>query len=226
MKNLRLIFAIGMMAVSTAVFAQSDDSEVTSYNRIEFSYNPVIIDDINSIMTLAGFPDKGYLYMNGFSGGYICGIRLFKSSPLFLETGFRLAYAWAEKDVKAEKVKFGTTSVQTFGAVIPVNFAYRFSDNGDFSLVPFVGITLKGNFLAELDYEGVDGGKSHTNLFDDIEDEEDPGLSMKHFQLGWNCGFNVNYKGLSLGLAYGRDITNMLYRTKSYEYRVSVGYTF
>lgn len=218
MKNLRLIFAIGMMAVSTAVFAQSD---VERYNRFEVSYNHIRIDDDLSLMNIMDAYDK----MNGFSGGYIHGFRLFESSPLFFETGFRLSYAYGENDLKDDEKKVGEEQIQTFAVVVPVNLAYQFSDNGDFSLTPFAGITIKGNILAEYDAE-IGGDKYHVDLFNSIDDEEDAGVSARHFQFGWNCGLNVNYKNYSLGLTYSSDITRLAKNIKSYSYSVSVGYTF
>ena len=253
MKNLKFILVAGLMAVSAPAFAQfantgnagnkrSSSSSAASvesgYSRIELSYNPV-----NVTFDTKGADD---VEMKGLSLGYVKGFNISKSTPLYVETGLRLNYAWhsdkkTEGDEEDDYSYTNETKTTFVGLTLPINLAYRFAlPNSEVTITPFVGVTIKGNLIANTEqtytetYDGEsESAKRETNWFDDeykegddYDEEKEYGYGAKRLQFGWNIGAGVNYKSYYLGFSYGSDLSELYKKAKTNNWAISVGYSF
>ena len=133
MKKLSLI--AGMLVLAASAFAQSEN-----YSRVEVSYNPIAVEDLD---------------LTGITAGYVKAFNV-TSKPLFIEVGGRLTYATGD-DSKFMQV------------AVPVNAVYKFTLSDDWSIAPFAGLVAKGNILGEtevggskskwFDEDGLDGNR-------------------------------------------------------------------
>lgn len=230
MKSLKTLLTCGMLLVSTAAFAQFSNAggsrstssrsgglvkKTDSYSRIYVGYNP---------MTFAYDIDgKDDLTMHGVSLGFTHGFSLSKLQPLFLELGLKGTFNLKNEqddniDDKETKNKFASVSM-------PVNFGYKLSfGNGDVSLMPFFGITFKGNIMGKSRVELDGKKKKETDWFD----KKDMGKknTFKRFQAGWQIGANLDYKQLAIGLHYGSDFNEIAKKTTTSNWQISLGYNF
>ena len=106
-----------------------------------------------------------------------------------------------------------------------INLSYKFSfSESDFSVSPFVGVTLKGNVLGKQKWSDDDEEVDY-----DFFDKEDMGgkdYTWKRFQVGWQIGANVDYKSLSVGMHYGSDFSKLAKKTNSSNWAITLGYSF
>lgn len=164
----------------------------------------------------------------GFGIGFVKGIELSKTTPLFLETGANLTYLTKESkedinfdylisssiDFMPNNDKIECTSKYKFlNLAIPINLAYRINVADAFSVQPYAGLNLKFNIVG---IEKVDWGSSvsydigfftkekHGDVENDYFFEE----KANRFQLGLNigCGFNIAKK-LYVSYAFQPDLT-------------------
>lgn len=233
MKNLKSILTMGLLFVSTAGFAQfanngghSRGSSVLTkntdgYSRIYFGYNPTSV----SYDGKTDDSDVEDFTLNGIMFGYTKGISLSQNMPLFLETGARFTYGFKSKTLSLGDDGDEKIETKAMNIVVPVNLSYKFSfSENDFSLSPFVGVTLKGNILGKQKW--VDEDDSVENDFFDKEDMEGKDNTWKRFQVGWQIGANVDYKSLSVGLHYGSDFSELAKKVNSSNWAITLGYSF
>lgn len=248
MKNFKSILTLGMLFVSTAGFAQFANNggshssgggsalikDTESYSRIYIGYNPTTISyDVKGVDNTT---------LNGFTFGYTKGISLSKNLPIFLELGARFNFGFKSENVSDEddddyystrlsydddydEYEEETCKTTTASLVVPINVAYKLTfAGGDFSVSPFLGITLKGNILGKEKYEY--GDEKETIDFFDKKDMEGKEYTWNRFQAGWQIGANLDYKALSLGFHYGSDFNEIAKKTNTKNWAINIGYKF
>lgn len=248
MKNFKSILTLGMLFVSTAGFAQFANNggshssgggsalikDTESYSRIYIGYNPTTISyDVKGVDNTT---------LNGFTFGYTKGISLSKNLPIFLELGARFNFGFKSENVSDEddddyystRLSYDddydedeeeTCKTTTASLVVPINVAYKLTfAGGDFSVSPFLGITLKGNILGKEKYEY--GDEKETIDFFDKKDMEGKEYTWNRFQAGWQIGANLDYKALSLGFHYGSDFNEIAKKTNTKNWAINIGYKF
>lgn len=247
----------GGKARRSATSGSYRNADNKSYQRVEISYNPLSIN----IDTGDDDDDDYSKDLTGFSVGYTKGFSILKEYPLFVEVGAQLTYAWWSEDAKDDGDGFEDlggdelfdydpdvsdvadgksikNSAKYLGLSIPVNLAYKFAiPNSQFTVTPFVGITLIGNIISssktEVTYDITyyDTDETVTKTSDkeyDNFDKKEVGKDAKwdRFQIGWNIGAGVNYKNYYAGLKYGSDLTEVAEETKKSNWAITVGYSF
>lgn len=250
MKNFKSILTLGMLFVSTAGFAQFANNggshssgggsalikDTKSYSGIYIGYNPTTISyDVKGVDNTT---------LNGFTFGYTKGISLSKKLPIFLELGARFNFGFKSENLSDEddddyystRLSYDyddyydedeeeTCKTTTASLVVPINVAYKLTfAGGDFSVSPFLGITLKGNILGKEKYEY--GDEKETIDFFDKKDMEGKEYTWNRFQAGWQIGANLDYKALSLGFHYGSDFNEIAKKTNTKNWAINIGYKF
>jgi hypothetical protein len=151
------------------------------------------------------------------------------SQPIFLETGFGLQYSWwsdGDKDKDGKKSWW-------FGSVkVPINVIYSYNiPNTSIHLDPYVGINLRLNVYGQYKYEDKNNDFDYA-LFDD--DEYEPGKGYKvsrdkwnRFQVGWHIGCRARFNdSFFVGVAYGKDFSEIAEKCKIAETTLTAGFVF
>lgn len=213
MKKLLLMAFAAFMTVGASAQLISSNTvthkEGRNYNRLSVSYNAVSMDD--------DFIDGS---MSGFSLAWTKGISLSSSTPLYIETGLGLTYAFKSDDYSDEGYSVDVKNKYLYLAV-PVNLVYKWNiPNTNMSLAPFAGIYFKGNLYGNTKAE-ANGYEDEMDWYD--SDEGDG----KRFNFGWNIGVGFEYSKLYVGLSYGSDLNEMFEDAdKVGAFSVSLGFKF
>lgn len=245
MKSLKTLLTCGMLLASTAAFAQFSNAgggkstssrsgsglvkKTDSYSRFYVGYNPMTISpDIDG---------EDDVTLHGVGVGFTHGFSLSKTQPIFLEIGVRGVYNLKTETDEYSNVELSghlfknvefKTSYEVASVSVPVNLTYKLSfGNGDVSISPFLGITLKGNVLGKKTVKleaDKQTAKKKYDLFDKKDVTKDG--QWKRFQAGWQIGANLDYKKLTIGLHYGSDFGEICKKTTTSNWSVSLGYNF
>lgn len=253
MKAIKILMMAGALAVATPAFAQFSNAsaggnrstggssmvkDCSPYDRISLSYDywksskEMFYDDADAT--------------NGIAIDYIHGFSVSKTLPLFIETGVGANFGfWGDTDDERYSdadVKYRFSQISL---AVPVNVAYKFNINNDFSIQPYLGLNLKFNLYANMstkidcddsdDQEDIDdlsdeqfrmafGTPRDMNMFD--KDDMGKDGQWKRFQLGWHIGVGVNYKALYVGLSYGTDFMEICKKHSTSNFKVGVGFNF
>ncbi len=246
-KFLALAAAMMISTTSFAQFSQSKSSSSSS-NEISKGWNSLYVqyNSIGTSYSLSSFNDKYEDYgdeyqkaidnsgmsdkLNAFTIGYNRTINLTPSTPLYLEIGAALQYAFYSDEATVEDrgryytekytVKY-TGHILT--AKVPVSLLYHIDiPNSDFAIEPFVGIDFKYNILGSVKQkltEIDDHANMGSGYYDDYDDEETTkinnifdkkkcdGHPANRFQAGWHVGANFVYKKAFIGISYGQDFS-------------------
>ena len=167
-KFLALVAAMMISTTSFAQFSQSKSSSNSS-NEISKGWNSLYVqyNSIGTSYSLSSFNDRYEDYgdeyqkaidnsglsekLNAFSIGYNRAINLTPSTPLYLEVGAALQYAFYSDDYSKDYDYYNsyykfTGSMLT--AKVPVSLLYHVAiPNSDFAIEPFVGIDFKYNII-------------------------------------------------------------------------------
>lgn len=220
-KFLALAAAMMISTTSFAQFSQSKSSSSSS-NEISKGWNSLYVqyNSIGTSYSLSSFNNKYEDYgdeyqkaidnsglsekLNAFSIGYNRAINLTPSTPLYLEVGAALQYAFysdeaTEKDHYEEVTLKYTANMLT--AKVPVSLLYHIDiPNSDFAIEPFVGIDFKYNILGSVKQKLT----KINNIFDKKKCDGHP---ANRFQAGWHVGANFVYKKAFIGISYGQDFS-------------------
>lgn len=202
MNYIKLFVAAFAMTFAINASAESDNtrSNLSGYNRIELSYAPMFVGDVN---TRSSYNGRIYTAMyssytlHGFSADYTRGIHVTKNLPMFIEVGGGLQF---------NHTSFWNTGYNVLRLNVPANFTYRFAVGSAkvWKISPYTGFNFG------------------FNLINDWGD--------KVFQLGWNAGCNFTYKRLLLGVGYTLDFMPIVggfsNDTYSGTLKVKVGFEF
>ena len=228
MKTIKLFLTVCLLAAVTTASAQFANSgnagtpkspntggglyrDTSPYGHLWVGYTPIKIA-----------PDSGKdRDMAGFSVGYLQGISVSSSLPVFIEIGALASYNFDKEDDD-----FFTLKASLISATVPVNVAYKLSfDGGKIALTPYIGLKGRVNI-------------SGTNKFlydDDYYDDEkvnwfkkdDMGEGVcKRFQAGWQIGIGFSFNKFYLGVGYGSDFSEFSKKTKIHTTTVSIGLNF
>lgn len=232
-KFLALVAAMMISTTSFAQFSQSKSSSNSS-NEISKGWNSLYVqyNSIGTSYSLSSFNDRDYDYgdiyqkaidnsglsekLNAFSIGYNRAINLTPSTPLYLEVGAALQYAFysdetTEKNHDEEGTLKFTANMLT--AKVPVSLLYHIDiPNSDFAIEPFVGIDFKYNIIgtakSEEAYKYYGETKKDEDKIDNIFDKKKcDGHQANRFQAGWHVGANFVYKKAFIGISYGQDFS-------------------
>lgn len=218
MKKITWMLAVAMMAIATTASAQfvsggtrsSMVADTENYSRLELGYSPLSVGDLD---------------LTGLSLGWTKGISLMQDLPLFLEVGANVMYGFDKEDIdEEESMKTSLLSIN-----VPVTAAWKFTLNDNISLIPHVGLNLRGNILGKTtyEYEYYDDWDeeyySEEEDFDLFDSDEGDG---KRFNVGATIGVAANFKKYTVGLSYTTDFTEVMKSTKIDYLTISVGLKF
>lgn len=124
MKNIKMMLAVCLMVMASAVYAQAD-----AWKGVRVSYNSFDsdVDGGDPVMAL--------------SAGYVHSFAITENLPLFVEAGANIL--WVNGDVY-DGVKFTMWSLE-----VPVNIGYKWAIDEEWSIYPHIGVTLRGNISGE-----------------------------------------------------------------------------
>lgn len=210
MKNLKFYLSVCLLACSTMVSAQFMNSgsktsvstttgSAETWQGLRVSYKPVTIDFDGS--------DED---ATGFSADYVFSFKLSESTPLFLEAGIGYQYTGYDED---------GLEITLHSLNVPLNIGYKHAFSDQISVMPFVGINLRGNLSGKATMDGYD---EELDLFDD-DDMED---AWKRFQIGWQIGVGANFNKFYAGISYGGDLSELAEETKLKATSVTIGFNF
>lgn len=194
------------LVTSSRVSVEKEPS--TGWGGLRLSYLPAISLDVNVVE----------LDFSGVSLGWVKGVSVSNSLPLFIESGFTATYGFGnlyeEEDYKE--------SIQWLSVQVPVNFGYKYAVNDSFSLFPYVGVTLRGNIMGQVTEEDEYSEEEY-----DLFSEDDMGdNAFKRFNIGWQIGVGLNYGKLHLGVSYGNDFNEIAEECKVSMTSVTLGVNF
>lgn len=189
MKKLFLMAIAAVMSLGASAQLISSNTVThkasDNYNRFSVSYTSLSNIDEDA--------------MSGISAAWTKGIAISKTTPLFIETGLGVNYAWKSED--EYKINWLT-------ATIPVNLVYKYEISDGIKLAPFAGIYLRGNLLGEMNIDD-----DYSQYMDDVnffDDYDDGGYEANRFSFGWNIGVGVEINKFYLGLSYGSDLNEFV----------------
>lgn len=224
MRTVKILMMAGALAISTPAFAQFSNASTGSgsvtrdtnpYDRLSISYQ--------YDMYKYDIKDMDDANMNGFAIDYIHGFSISRTYPLFIETGIGLNMGFYSDSNDDYNFTKKTTALS---ANVPVNIAYKFNINNDFSIHPYLGLNCKVNVLSKTKTQ-YDNDNMEDEEIDNF-DKKDVGKDgqWKRFQLGWHVGAGINYKAFYAGLSYGTDFMELAKKLKTSTFKVSIGYNF
>ena len=230
--KIKFLALVAAMMISTTSFAQFSQSKnfSNSSNEISKGWNSLYVqyNSIGTSYSLSSFNDRYDDYgdeyqkaidnsgfsekLNAFSIGYNRAINLTPSTPLYLEVGAALQYAFYSDDYSDDYSNYYykfTGSMLT--AKVPVSLLYHVAiPNSDFAIEPFAGIDFKYNIIgtAKAKSENTYNNKTYEEKIDNIFDKKDcDGHQANRFQAGWHVGANFVYKKAFIGISYGQDFS-------------------
>ena len=224
----KFFLTAALVAMSLSASAQfTDNSASTSsassvgnasgWGYFYVEYNPLTIK-----VDEKGSDDES---LSAFSLGYNQAFPVSQGAPLFIETGLGLMYA-----TKSDFDDIDDLDFSMFSAKIPVNLMYAFQlPNSDISIIPFGGITLRGNISGKFTYKGGKKDKEY-DVFDK-KDMDDMGMldgkAWNRLQVGWQIGLKARLGSYFLvGVSYGNDMSEIAKKTTISTTSLTVGYTF
>ena len=250
-KSLLIVALLAMVSSSvSAQFANTNASaggtnmrsvDTNGWQKVYVSYNP-----IKAIIDVKGADDMDF---TGFSLGYSKGYSISKDFPLFAEVGVEgtIAFNTIDKDDNKElSTPYGDLEQKTtsLSVSVPVNLAYKFTvAEKNLSIVPYIGVNLKGNIIGKTKNEFVEfnGGysyesedeywkenedhKQEINNFDK-KDVGDKDAQWKRVQFGWQLGVGLYYNQIYVGVGYSKDLSELCKKTKVSKTSITLGYTF
>lgn len=191
------------------------------YSRLFVGYNPVSADwkDLESEIK------KMYPMENGLTVGYMYGMNVLKSLPLYVEFGANVGWIFGKHEEKESDEYYKYTeesSLNMFSLNIPVNVAFRFSFNDNkIAVTPYLGLNFRFNMAGTVKTTGVasnDDAKVttilNTNLFSsdaqypeseddwDIDGDVDEGKYTREASAGMgDWAFKRFQVGFNIGVA-------------------------
>ncbi len=167
---------------------------------------------------------------NGFSLYWISGSQILKNNPIFLEWGMKFNanfYTDSTSEGKAEVEAFG----YFMNVEVPVNVGYKVNVSDGISVMPYIGLNVKGNLFGEYDVTTTyDGKKVDTYCFDidffDKDDMDGSKNTFKRVQLGWQVGAYVDLNKFYVNAQYGADFGEIAKDFTTNAFSVGVGLKF
>lgn len=249
-KSLLIVALLAMASSVSAQFANTNASsggnnmrsiDTNGWQKVYVSYNP-----LKMVTDVQGADDWDF---TAFSLGYSKGYSISKDFPLFAEVGIEATYAFNTMDKEdmedLETDNNGDLEMKTtyLSATVPVNLAYKFTlAEKNISIVPYLGINLKGNIIGKskkefVDFEGNSWCETEKEYWDDEDkspdtnwfDKKEAGskdAQWKRIQFGWQLGIGLYYNQIYVGFGYSKDFSELCKKTKVSKTSITLGYTF
>jgi len=223
----KLIMTAAMVAMSLTASAQfanssaaSSSSNVGSTNGWGYAY--VEYNPITAKIDMKGADDQS---LTAFSAGYSQAFPISQGTPLFVEAGLGVTYV-----SKSDFDDIDDLDFSMYAAKVPVNIMYAFQlPNSQITLIPFGGLTFRGNISGKFTYKGGKKDKDY-DVFEKKDMEEMgmlDGKAWSRFQVGWQIGVKARLGGdLLVGASYGTDFSEIAKKTKLSTVSITVGYCF
>lgn len=226
MKKLTLMLTVALMAIATTASAQFANSgksggavaDTENYNRVTVAYNALNIEKIG---------------LTGISAGWLKGISLMDSKPLFLEVGANVMYGFGKDDFEGGydadyddwddwdygDYEGGSKPKFTYlGVNVPVLVTYKFALSDKFTLAPYAGANLRGNIIMKAKQDGY--------KMDFFDKPEEGGVDAKRFCVGASFGVNVDIDKWMVGIGYTTDFTEVAKKTNIDYFSITLGMKF
>lgn len=190
---MKKIFALAVIAFAFAAntFAQ--------YDRVYVSYAPT------KMSASYGGVSVSSENIHGVEAGYLHGIGLSSSMPLYVETGLNMQYDSKSKD--------GAT-VSFLNMKLPVNLTYKAPVGSNMAIAPYAGLNAKYNIIGEVEYNG-----EKASYFKD-------GADANRFQVGYQVGVNFYISDVYVGAGYQGDVTKFGGDVRFNGFVATLGYSF
>ncbi|MBP3737746.1 MAG: outer membrane beta-barrel protein [Muribaculaceae bacterium] len=204
----------------------------SGWNTVYAEWNP-------TSMYYTGKGDADKVNFNAFSLGYSKAFALSQSVPIFLEAGLAAQFMFKSETVDERYYEDDSwwkekQSIHMLSVKVPVNVIYKWNiPNSRVELMPFMGISLRGNVWGEWkeSLETVVNGKHNDengsdsyNLFSKDEME---GKQWKRFQIGWQAGIKARFnEKFLIGGSIGTDFMEIAKKEKFINGSIMLGYTF
>lgn len=216
----KIISFIAVIAIALSANAQIVSSRSTSITTSKGNfpnYNRIYVGFASQHVT--NYFEGDAENFPGIVGGYLYGISLSSTMPIYLEAGFNVQYNSKSDTYKSdgyysykEELKF-----KYLGISIPVNATYRFDMGNGIILAPYTGFHLRTNILAKAEEDGKEY---------DLFDKDDVKDTAKRVQFGWQIGGNFSYKALNVGFEYGIDFNKFINDSKTSTFLATIGLNF
>lgn len=227
----RSLLLVALLAIASSVSAQFANTNVSSsgnkmrsvdtegWEKVYVSYNPM-----KMIIDTKGADDVEF---TGFSLGYSKGYSISKDFPLFAEVGIEGTYAF--KTMDAEDLGYNSNydieqKTTYLGVSVPLNLGYKFTiAEKNLSIVPYVGVNLRGNIIGKYKLIDEDEEKDF-----DYFDKDDVGKDnqWKRVQFGYQLGVGLYYNQVYVGVGHSKDMSELCKKTKISKTSITLGYTF
>lgn len=207
---------------ASAQFSNSGSNKATisdnsGWSTIYVEWNPSSFHGGDGYRFYNNGEGNGSTGFSGFSLGFSRSIGLSSSFPIFLEPAIALQYSTKKEGYFNYFDEYNTSArLNLLSIKVPVNFIYKYDlSSTPVSLMPFAGITLRGNAWGEINDDG-----DHDDIFDDD-------YGCKRFQIGWQVGLKarINQKFI-VGGSFGTDFNEFQKYVKVHTGTIMLGYTF
>lgn len=238
MKTLKLLLTMGLLAFVTNVSAQFANAtagrgssagsrfqlvnNTENYSRITVSYVPMKMQvDVD---------DAEDMKVNGVSVGYTYGLNILRETPLFVQFGANLLYGAGKQSSGDDEWSY-EEKLHMLSLNVPVSISYKLGFSEKIFVTPYVGLNFRGNLLASGEYtdsySSMDGEYfSETYKWNYFDKDEAGDGKWNRFQVGWRLGVGLDYKRLYVGIAYGKDFSELFKKGKVSVTTISIGYNF
>ena len=206
----------------------SSSSKTNGWNTLYIEYNPIGYN-----VDYASSDDES---LTAFSAGYKYAFAISPGTPVFIETGIGIQYAY-----KNDFYDYDDLDLKMLSAKIPVNLAYRFEvPNSSISLIPFAGAMIRYNIIGKIKDSNLTD--KDYNLFDknDVREVRDEynhfynnnlfsfdGKAYKRLQFGWQIGLKaIIGNSFLIGVSYGSDFSEISKKRKLSTTSITLGCAF
>lgn len=252
-RSIRTLAAIAAVALFVSISVRAEENgEISESRDLCKSYDRVGVSYTNS--RLWSTVDDESVHLNGFALEYGHGFNLKRNVPIFIETGVKINFGFysdsalvegfaSEKEILRVKAK---DELQNIYIAVPVNLVYKIGVGKNVAIIPYVGLNLKFNamFRERLSISqmlvGIDGNPVLDSEGNPVLDENTVsdweslynkdgryGLGEKyHYQIGWQAGARIDFRGMYLGVNFGTDFTKAFRNTREWDLAVTAGFSF
>ena len=224
--NKNIFFAMACMACivlnASAQFSNSGGNSATvsdnsGWNTIYVEWNPSSFHAGGGYRYYNNGEGNGSTGFSGFSLGFSRSIGLSSATPIYLEPAVALQYSTKKEGYFNYYDEYNTSArLKLISIKVPINFIYKYDfSSTPVSLMPFAGITMRGNVWGEINDDG-----DHDDLFDDD-------YGWKRFQIGWQAGVKarINHRFI-IGGSFGTDFNDIVKKIKVHTGTIMLGYSF
>lgn len=230
MKGLKNILITILSAFYLNCSAQnllSIDNKKNGWNTLWIEYNPIKLK-----YDISGLSDDS---PTGFSIGLSKAYSINKKSSLYLEPGISIQYDYFSDSSPSDTAALSYYHLST---KIPINFLYHIEvTNSNIILLPFAGVTFRYNLLGIInmkEYSSLNTNRLKASITYDLFNDSDmkksgllDGKPWKRFQVGWQIGLKSRIgNNFIVGVSYGKDFSEIAYKTTVQTTTISMGYCF